>query len=577
MSDIFPFVKNISLENYRVFRGKTDFEIKPVTILTGPNSSGKSSLIKIFKLLQNNSLFSDLSKLDFFSGHHNLGTFNNVLNWTKKSDPLKITLPLPLRYFGEDFKIELSYIEHQNNGLLKQLRIFSNKRRNFLDILYNPSFEEYTKNFKPEDINEELKNKFKNSLPVILKVTGVKYLIDTAIHQKEKYIRKEEKKTENIFTNFKFRKPDYSPPPGLSVFETYFVKEQAIDVLDEKRLKIVNADDCLLALDSDADYFKNNPEDLKEANAVIINIMKYYDRMFDLDYKNRQFDMLEDALSYPVEIPVDQGILDLSPLGDVIFGKLLANNIKQALVSLNGRLKKIYYISASRGEQFRLHQYSGSSDLSSIIVDFYHMNLPDSDEIIEFLKTQLKENLKIADDIKIISYESTVASILIIKDRREIALADLGFGYAQLIPILLKIAIIAKENREDYLNEITYNSSLFILEEPEANLHPNLQSKLADLIVAAGKMFNIQFIVETHSEYLIRKLQNLTAKKVIHPRDSVIYYFNYNDPKVPPRKKLKKIGINELGGLTDNFEKGFYDENTSLIFDLYKLNKSSEN
>ncbi|KAA6331110.1 hypothetical protein EZS27_020263, partial [termite gut metagenome] len=46
-------INNISFENFRVFKNKSDFDLAPITILTGANSSGKSSVIKALKLLQN--------------------------------------------------------------------------------------------------------------------------------------------------------------------------------------------------------------------------------------------------------------------------------------------------------------------------------------------------------------------------------------------------------------------------------------------------------------------------------------------------------------------------------------------
>lgn len=39
-------LKGFGLENFRVFKDYTWFDFAPITILTGPNSSGKSSLIK---------------------------------------------------------------------------------------------------------------------------------------------------------------------------------------------------------------------------------------------------------------------------------------------------------------------------------------------------------------------------------------------------------------------------------------------------------------------------------------------------------------------------------------------------
>ncbi|WP_374756318.1 DUF3696 domain-containing protein [Dyadobacter psychrotolerans] len=86
----------------------------------------------------------------------------------------------------------------------------------------------------------------------------------------------------------------------------------------------------------------------------------------------------------------------------------------------------------------------------------------------------------------------------------------------------------------------------------------------------------MQFIVETHSEYLIRKLQYLTAKKQVKPSDSVIYYFH--DPNNVPKgeKQVKKIEILEDGSLSDDFGPGFFDEAANWELELIRL-KNAKN
>ena len=67
-------IKKIGVENFRVFKEYTEFELRPITLLTGPNNSGKSSFTKLLLLLQNG-----LEHLNFKSGYHNLENFENVL------------------------------------------------------------------------------------------------------------------------------------------------------------------------------------------------------------------------------------------------------------------------------------------------------------------------------------------------------------------------------------------------------------------------------------------------------------------------------------------------------------------
>jgi len=116
-----------------------------------------------------------------------------------------------------------------------------------------------------------------------------------------------------------------------------------------------------------------------------------------------------------------------------------------------------------------------------------------------------------------------------------------------------------------------------IFEEPETGLHPAFQSKMAEMIVDIQKTFNLNLIIETHSEYIIRKLQYLTATEKINPEEVKIYYFN-NPKKIPKDEdQIKKITIAKDGSLSDNFGTGFIDEATNMKFELLRFVKNQKN
>lgn len=159
-------------------------------------------------------------------------------------------------------------------------------------------------------------------------------------------------------------------------------------------------------------------------------------------------------------------------------------------------------------------------------------------------------------------------------------LADEGYGITQLVSILLQIetAILSNKGKKanryygmDTLdkyesNKFYYEVNTISIEEPEIHLHPKYQSLLADMLVEAYQKYNIHFIVETHSEYLIRKLQLLVSGRVkdidVNPSLVSIYYINTADDK--SKQKVKRIGICSDGYLDDSFGEGFYDEATRL-------------
>lgn len=180
----------------------------------------------------------------------------------------------------------------------------------------------------------------------------------------------------------------------------------------------------------------------------------------------------------------------------------------------------------------------------------------------EYFQKWIKE-FGIADEVVFnhIS-EAGVTVIQLIKDKKKFNLSDVGYGFSQLLPIIIRLCLF--EDKE------------LIIEEPETNLHPALQSKLADMFaffIKDGK----KIILETHSEYLIRKLQYLVAKKEFNKEDCIIYYFNSKENINKKEPQVKKIEITDDGNLTENFSPGFFDESTRLQFDLMLLNKSQMN
>jgi predicted ATP-dependent endonuclease of OLD family len=162
-------------------------------------------------------------------------------------------------------------------------------------------------------------------------------------------------------------------------------------------------------------------------------------------------------------------------------------------------------------------------------------------------------------------------------------IADLGKGISGIVGLILKIHYVLedlkKENNrlkidEGYDTKNNPQPKLILIEEPEAFLHPKFQSKLVDFFafcLEETKYYNIKFIIETHSEYLIRKLQYLVAKKELNPDDVKIYYFH--DPNNIPKgeKQIKELTIREDGMMDDDFGPGFFDESTRLTMDLLKL------
>lgn len=93
----------------------------------------------------------------------------------------------------------------------------------------------------------------------------------------------------------------------------------------------------------------------------------------------------------------------------------------------------------------------------------------------------------------------------------KVSITDVGFGVSQVLPALALCYYVPE-------------GSTVILEQPEIHLHPAVQSGLADVFINAIKTRNIQIIVESHSEHLLRRLQRRIAENEFEVSDTALYF-----------------------------------------------------
>ena len=98
-----------------------------------------------------------------------------------------------------------------------------------------------------------------------------------------------------------------------------------------------------------------------------------------------------------------------------------------------------------------------------------------------------------------------------------------------------------------------------------------MQATFDEMIVAAYKEYGVQFMIESHSEYIIRKLQTVFAEGKLTDPDIRLLYVNSLKGKDKNTPQVYRIGINEDGSLDNVFGKGFLDEADSLVSDLFNI------
>lgn len=162
--------------------------------------------------------------------------------------------------------------------------------------------------------------------------------------------------------------------------------------------------------------------------------------------------------------------------------------------------------------------------------------------IVEGVAKWLKK-MKVADNLEVRQQGRSSRYELVIH-RNGIAcnLRDVGIGVSQVLPVLV-VAYFAPKG------------STIILEEPEIHLHPLAQSILAELFVEVSKERKVQFIVETHSEHVFRRMQTLVAKKQTSTKDVAMYFVEQNNGAT----QLRTLDLDEFGRV-QNWPDGFFGD-----------------
>lgn len=116
------------------------------------------------------------------------------------------------------------------------------------------------------------------------------------------------------------------------------------------------------------------------------------------------------------------------------------------------------------------------------------------DQVSRWLK-----QMEVADGLSLSQQGSSVHyEVLVHQKKIKANIVDVGFGVSQVLPVVT-VAYFAPEG------------STVIMEQPEIHLHPLAQTALADLFAEVARTRRIQFLIETHSENLFRRLQFLIA------------------------------------------------------------------
>ncbi|MFV8570038.1 DUF3696 domain-containing protein [Marinobacter sp. SBS5] len=182
-----------------------------------------------------------------------------------------------------------------------------------------------------------------------------------------------------------------------------------------------------------------------------------------------------------------------------------------------------------------------------------------SHQILQYWKSHRKDkfqklnsaakSLNLASEIGVKNIKGNLIenSVIPFGHKRLINIADVGFGLSQAIPMLVSDIQLP-------------DNSCLLINQPEVHLHPSAQALLANYFV--NNIDKRQYIIETHSEYIINRLRILCINGKINPERIKIYFFDNTNKDFIHEVKIEKDG--SLSGAPEGFFKTYKEDSFEI-------------
>jgi hypothetical protein len=502
-------MERIRVQNLRCLADTDFIEIKPVTVLVGANSSGKSTLLRVLPLLRQSAETKTLSGLLLNEGDVNFGFYPDAVH--RGAEPAELKL---------EFDVTLRPGIHQGGRVNRYLL-------NPMRISCELGYLSRTKDSRYPYVHAV---KLRLGAPPALDTIAISANEDSAItrfHVNDYHAKSE-------MSHLRLRVGRGLIPSLLrgiddkdrSVPETLVSDDTDIGLFEKKLLDAAQSFfHGHTAIETRLETLRSiglgTPAEMLESARSISAVGSWQQRVQKWDVNSTSFRNVRNLLLARATNDI------LSSANEYV--SQLASSI-QYFQPVRANVQRDYL---SRDVQV------SSVDPSGLNVAMVLASL-DGESLSRFRKWMLNHF-----DFEV--YPQAVGDgariALRMKEKNshaEFNLADMGFGFSQMLPFIVQMWKLFEHDhrrprhywdRREFVGELAVPRRYIIaIEQPELHLHPALQAKLADLFVTIATLSQergmpIRFVLETHSSTIIERIGSHVEAKSISPDDVQILLF----------------------------------------------------
>ncbi|MDD3237897.1 MAG: DUF3696 domain-containing protein [Candidatus Gastranaerophilales bacterium] len=561
-------IKNICLSNFRSFEDIQNIPIKPITLVYGANSVGKSSILKSLLLMKQSledttNINSNLTTKGHFV---DVGNYKDFINKQDLTKDFSIKFNFDISSTNEKNKfirlpnyrynrikninyLSIEYVYSYNdikNGVLSEIKLYLNNLTEPFLKFKKSSKKLESQNFKKIRIRSLQALKKESDLNSIFVLDYINWESDyfkafwKSAEEKIKKNKIIDKVKDNIISvKNNIKKQSQKNSSQMDLFGDH------LDVL-KKKLEIYTEIDEFLSDNVECkNKFKNIFNKYYETNLFLFVNLLFFDEYNSSENEDGILNTLFRTRLRPVyyenefdlNLNLNQEISDMLYLSCRLMQQYLTN--MKYLGALRDNPER-YYLSNPGTKN-----YVGKSGKNTIDIIAHNITFKNK------INKQL-EALNIGYTLVPRKIPNEDIYLFLLKEKDSgitVSLNDIGFGVSQILPILVQSMLSKNET--------------IIIEQPEIHIHPKLQAELGTLFAECIKEpYNNNFIIETHSENIILRLQKLIRKKIITSEDVSVIYVD----KDTTGATCLSLELDENGNFIDKWPNGFFEESFEEIF-----------